>query len=76
MVLLLELGHMFLLKEGVVLTSLLDSFKVTVFSILDLQSYFFLISIKNGNKHKVSKQIKQKPITIEDSRNTSKKKEC
>lgn len=37
MVLLLELGHMFLLKEGVVF-SLLDSFKVTVFSILGFQS--------------------------------------
>lgn len=38
MVILLETGHKFLLKEGATLTSLLNSLKVIVFSSLDLNS--------------------------------------
>lgn len=55
MVIWLETGHKFLLKEGATLTSLLNSLKVIVFSRLDLNSCFFLISIKGINIKHLSK---------------------
>lgn len=54
MVIWLETGHKFLLKEGATLTSLLNSLKVIVFSSLDLNLWFFP-NIYKGNKQEASK---------------------